>query len=344
MALFLDGPVPLDAATVFVQNVPRPSNTKLTQLFPVRADFMGDEVDFATLVTTNRTVKFRNWDQSPAPIGRDTGTDKRVKMLPLGGFLSEGEYERRQKEFANVGGTIQNVLTQAVYNDLENLTKYVYNRLELAWGDVLTDGVLTLAENNVYQSVDFGIPGNQIVTPATLWSGTNPTPLTDLIAWSDVYVATNGVTPGKFRTSQKVLRLLQSSAEIIAAVAGTNTGRTRVTLAELNDLLASEGLPVFDSESIYNSNFDVDGSTVRAIADNKLLLLPENPGDLGFTAMGTPTTAMEMKANDIVVDPGIIGCLIREDGVPFRKYTMVDAVAIPVLADPRRLMVATVAA
>lgn len=343
MALFLDGPVPLDAATTFVQNVPQPSNTKLTQLFPSRF-LSGDEVDFATIAKTNRTVKFRNWDQSPAPVGRDTGSESRVKMLPLGGFLSEGEYERRQKEFTNIGGTIQQVLKDAVYNDLENLTSYVYNRLELAWGDVLTDGVLTLAENNVFQSVDFGVPTGHVVTAGTLWTAASPTPLSNLITWSDVYTATNGVPPGKFRTSLRVQRLLQTSAEVIAAVAGTNSGRTRVTVAELNDLLASEGLPVLDAETVYNSNFDVDGSTVRAIADNKLLFLPENPADLGFTAWGTPTTAMEMKANDVNIAPGIIGAIDRESAMPYRKFAFVDAVALPVIADPKKLLVATVAA
>lgn len=343
MALFFDGPVPLDAITTFVQENPRPANTGLTGLFPTRY-FDTDEVDFATLTHTNQAVTFRNWDASPGVLARDTGSEKRVKMLPLGASLSQGEYERRQIEFARLGGTIAATLVDAVYNDVQILTAGVHNRVELAWGDVLLDGVLTLAENNVYQSVDYGVPGGNLVTPATLWSAGSPTPLTDLVAWVDAYIALNGVPPGMFRTSQKVLRLLQKSAEIIAAVAGTNTGRTRVTVAELNDLLASEGLPVFDASSLYNSNFKVGGTDTRVIPDNRLLMLPADPGQLGFTAWGTPTTAFELKANDLQVEPGIVGALVREDALPFRKYAFVDAVAMPVIADPNKLMVATVAA
>jgi hypothetical protein len=40
---------------------------------------------------------------------------------------------------------------------------------------------------------------------------------------------------------------------------------------------------------------------------------------------------------------GIVGVVIKEDGVPFRQYAYVDAVAMPILANARRLLVADVA-
>ncbi|MEV6432578.1 major capsid protein [Nocardia sp. NPDC051463] len=344
MGLFLDGPVPLDATATFTQNIPTPSNLAFSNLFP-RRDFDTDTVDFATITKTNRAAKFRNWDGAVWVSARDTGSEKRVKMLPLSAQLSMGEYERRQIEFANIGGTIQSKLVGAVYNDLENLTTQVLNRLELAWGGVLSDGVCTILENGVDQEVDYGIPANQIVAPGTLWSDTAAsTPLTDLIAWSDVYEATNGVIEGRFATSRTVLRLLQRNTQIINAVHGAAAGRTRVTLAELNDLLGSEGLPAFGE--VYNSNFDVDGTSTRVLPENKLLFLPENMGDLGFTAWGTPTTAMELQSRNVQLETasGVIGVIVREDGIPFRKFTYVDAVALPVIADPRKILVSTVIA
>jgi hypothetical protein len=328
MGLFLDGPVPLDATATYTQNIPTPSNLAFSNLFP-RRDFDTDTVDFAEIVKTNR----------------DTGSEKRVKMLPLGGQLSQGEYERRQIEFANIGGTIQSKLVNAVYNDLDNLTMQVFNRLELAWGDVLTDGNIHILENGVDQEVDFGIPDEQVVAPGTLWSDTtNSTPLTDMIAWSDVYEATNGTTPGRIATSRQVRRLVERNKEIIDAVYGATQGRTRVTTAELNSLLESENLPTFGTD--YNSNFDVDGTSTRVLAANKVLFMPENLGELGFTAWGTPTTSMELQSRNVQLETasGVIGVIVREDGIPFRKFTYVDAVALPILAQPKKLMVATVIA
>lgn len=346
MALFLDGPLPLEDVTTFVQQVPLPSSNKLSQMFPVR-QFGTDEVDFATITQTNRAAKFRNWDGSFWVAPRDTGSEKRVRMLPLGGSLSTGEWERRQQEFAKVGGTIQSVLVDAIYNDLENLTRYVQNRIELAWGDVLADGVLTINENGVQQQVDYGIPANQIVTPAgALWSNTATSdPLTDLITWYDVYVALNGAGPGQFIASLTTVRQLQANVKLINSIKGAQTGVTNVTLEEISGLFASYGLPSISMDSVYNSNFDVDGVSTKPLPVNKFLFLPADLGTLGFTAYGTPTTVMELTANDVQVETaaGIIGMLVRDDAPPFKKQAFVDAVALPVLADPRKLLVATVA-
>lgn len=355
MSLFLDQTAPIGAEDVltFTQDQPIPSNNILTQMFP-RQDFDTDYVDFSTLNTTNRVLKFRNWDGAFAAVARDAATAKRTKMLPLGGFLEEGEWERRQIEHAATAGTNIARIQRAVYNDLENLTRYAYNRIELAWGDVLTDGILTINENGVDQTLDFGIPSGQKVTPGTLWSNhATSTPLTDLLTWLDVWVGVNGVPPGRFVTSLEVIRHLMQNEQLIAAIKGNQTGATWLSIPEINNFLSGFGLPGFDvpaqagtvGGSIYNSNFDVDGTTQRVIANNKLLFLPADMSTLGFTAWGTPTTAYELNSKNVQVDtaPGVVGVLVREDNPPFRKHAYVDAVALPVLADTRKILVATVA-
>lgn len=347
MSLFLDGPLPLEAITAFVQDIPLPSNNQLTAMFPTR-EFDTDEVDFTTITRTNRAAQYRSFDGNYWVAPRDTGSEKRIKLLPLGGTLAVGEYERRQIQFANVGGTIQNVLVNAIYNDAENLTRYTQNRLELAWGDTLADGVLTINENGVNQQLDYAVPADQKVTPATLWSNTaTSTPLTDLLAWFDVWVAKNGDRPGRFKTSLEVLRLLQRNTQLINMIKGAQTGVTNVTLAEISGLFASYGLPPLSMEdSMYSSSFDVDGVTTRSLASSKFLFLPDDLSQLGFTAWGTPTTVMELNDKNIQLETaaGIIAILVREDNPPFKKQTFVDAVALPVLADPRKLLIATVTA
>ena len=345
MALFLDGPLPLEDTITFVQQTPLPSTNKLTQMFPTRP-YLTDEVDFATITQTNRAAKFRNWDGSYWVAPRDTGSEKRVRMLPLGGQLAVGEYERRQMEYARYGGTIQSILVNAIYDDLTKLTRYTQNRMELAWGDVLSDGVLTINENGVQQQLDYAIPANQLVTASTLWSDTaNSDPLTDLIAWFDVYVALNGSGPGQFLASLTTVRQLQVNTKLINAIKGAQTLTTHVTLDEISGLFAGYGLPPISMDSVYNSFFDVDGVSTRPIAANKFMFLPDDLSTLGFTAWGTPTTVMELNANNVQVETtsGIIGILVREEQPPFQKRTFVDAVALPVLADPRKILVATVA-
>lgn len=346
MALFLDGPLPLEDVITYTQGVPLPSNNKLQQLFS-RRTYSTDEIDFATITKTNRFAQFRNWDGGFWTAPRDSGAEKRVKMMPLGGKLTVGEYERRQIEFAKVGGTIQSVLVDAIYDDLDLLTTYTYNRLEMAWGDVLSDGVLTVNENGVQQQLDYAIPSGNLVTASTLWSDTvNSDPLADLIAWYDVYIAVNGSGPGRFLCSLTTARQLQHNTKLINAIKGAQTGVTNVTLQDISALFASYDLPPISMDNVYNSFFQNDaGSTVRPIAANKFMFLPENPDELGFTAWGTPTTVMEMLDSGVQVETGagVIGMIIKADNPPFQKSTYVDAVALPVLADPRKILVATVA-
>ena len=160
-----------------------------------------------------------------------------------------------------------------------------------------------------------------------------------------MYVALNGSGPGQFLCSLATARNLQRNVKLINAIKGAQTGVTNVTLEDISALFNSYGLPSISMDSVYNSNMDVDGSSTPVLPANKFLFLPADLSELGFTAWGTPTTVMELNANNVQVESaaGIIGMLVREEHPPFQKRTFVDAVALPVLADPRKILVATVA-
>lgn len=347
MAIFYDAPVSPEALTAFVRRVPTPSENTLSAMFP--SEFkQSNTFDFAEIVQKNRTAKYRAFDGSIHVSQRDGGSTSRVPLAPLSSSIGIGEYERLQLEYARTGGTFVEGLVQAIYNDGENLTREVLNRVELAWGDVLTDGKLTIDENGLQAEADYGMPGNHAVTPSVQWTAANlatATPLTNLVAWCDVYAATNGSAPASMMTSLARIRVLQRSKEVIDAVYGSTQGRTRVKLTELQDLLESEGLPKL--LPAYDSKLSVDDVDTRVIADDKVIFLPENLGDLGSMAWGVSATALELvnsaKADMSFGDAsGIVGVVVK-DGPPFRQNTFVDAVGQPVLKDARKLMVADVA-
>lgn len=345
MAIFFDAPVAPDDLTTFVREVPTNSQLVLSQLFPTRY-VDNNTIDFAEIVRTNRTARFRSFDGRIHVSERDAGSEKRVKLLPLSSSLPMGEYERLQLEFARTGGTNQQALANAIYNDAENLTREVQARIEQAWGDVLTDGKLTINENGFQGEADFGVPGSQIVAPSgALWSNTAAAvPLTDIQAWTDAYVAANGVAPATFQTSLAVMRLLQSNTQVINAVHGAAAGRTFVTLTELTNVLASMGLPT--PRPAYDSQVDVDGTQTRVIADDRVIFLPQDVSALGYTAFGLSATALELvnsNQSDLSFSqaPGIVG-VVEKSGPPYKQFTYVDAVAMPILANARLLMVGDV--
>jgi hypothetical protein len=348
MSIFFDAPVEPDALTTFVREVPlnRPGQTRrLLGLFGTRT-VDDNRVDTAAITRTNRVARFRSWDGRLHVSTRDTGSERTVSLPPLSSSLSMGEYERLQLQFARTGGTNEAALARAIYDDATQLTNEVLNRLELAWGDLLTDGKFTMMGSEGGLEADYGVPSDQFITVGTPWTTTATAPaLSDLLSAYDLYTSRFGEA-GSLLTSRRVQRLLCQNTEIINAVAGAQTGRTRVNLAELNDLFAQEGLPQLDAP--FDESLDVDGTTTRVLADDKLVFLPTNPDTLGEVVMGVTATALELvNANESELSfedaPGIVG-VVEKVGPPYRQFTWVDACGMPTLyGDKPALMTMDVA-
>jgi len=345
MAIFFDAPVPPADLTTFVREVPLPSQLTLTARMG-RRDLRTNYVDFAEIVRTNRTARFRTYDGRIHVSERDTGSEKRVRLLPLSSSLTLGEYERLQLEFARFGGTDVQALRDSIYDDGVNLARQAQYRLEQAWGDLLTDGILSINENGYQGTADFGVPSGLKKTAGTLWSDTtNSDPMGDITTWTDDYATNstygNGIRPASMMTSLAVLRLVQRNAKIIAAIYGAAAGRTLASLPDINALLASQGLPTF--EAPYDTVVDVDGTSTRVIPDDRVVFFPPNESDLGYTAYGVSATALELQrlGQPLATAPGFVAVVDRS-GPPYREQTLIDGVAMPILANARLLMVADV--
>lgn len=344
MVILFDAPVSPDALTTFVREVPTPSSLTLSSLLPTR--FVDDNaVDWQEVNRTNRTARFRSYDGRIHVSERDTGSTGKVALPPLSSSLNMGEYERLQLEFARTGGTNQGALANAIYNDGERLTREVQNRMEQAWGDVLADGVLSINENGLISTADFGVPSAHKITAAAAWTNSSTDIYTQIQAAVDVYVETNGYAPGSMLTSTRVRRLAQTNTSLINAVAGAAAGRTRVSISEINDVLVGEGLPFFREP--YDTRLDIDGTSTRVLADDLVVFLPPDLADLGYTAYGVSATALELvNSNQSELDfedaAGIVG-VVEKAGPPYREFTFVDAVGMPIVTDAKLLMVMDVA-
>jgi hypothetical protein len=343
MAIVFDGPVTPDALTTFVREVPSPADQVLNTILPDRV-LNRNTVDLSELTRTNRTARFRAFDARLHVSERDTVATKQVKLPPLSSSVSVGEFERLQLEFARLGGTNQAAIVDAIYDDATNLTREVRARMEQARGDVLTDGKFTLAgEGNLTMEADFGVPANHLVAPATLWTTVaTATVIANLTDWVNVYIATNGSRPTGMVVSTRVMNLMLQNAEIRTLAASLAGAPGLVTRPALDATLQAFGLPPV--ALVYDSQVDVDGTTTKIIPDDRVILFGDN---VGYTAWGITATALEL-AQAAETDlsfadaPGVTGVVIKE-GPPFRQFTFVDAVGMPVLENPRRLLIADVA-
>jgi len=345
--MIIDDFIQPEVLTGFVREVPQPSNLMLAQFLPDRQ--IGNvEAAIDQVTRTNRAAQFRSWD-AEVPVGqRDSFARSKIKLPPLGEKLPVAEQETLMLERVRTGGDNRNGYIEAIYDDATILTGNVRRRMELARGDVLVDGKFTLAgENHLTLEADFGVPVGHLTTAATAWSNhTNATPLQNLKAWIDTYVDANGERPGKIVTSNTVINnllLIDEIRDLFNRGTTLTGGPNLLTPVQLNQVLQAYGIPPLIE---YNTKINVEGSNVRVIPEDRLIMLPENALDLGYTAWGVTAESLALATGDnpgltFSELPGLVG-VVMKSGDPVQTWTKVAAVGMPLITDPKRLFVAEV--
>ncbi|MER5608348.1 major capsid protein [Micromonospora tulbaghiae] len=344
--MYLDEYITPAQLTSYAREVPMPAELILERFLPNR-QINHIEAAIDEVTRTNRTAKFRSWD-TPEHIGRrDQFESRKIKLPPLGQILPVGEYEQLQLALARTGGNDRAAMIEAIYDDTDNNVRSIYNRIELARGDVLQDGAFTLVnEEGLTLEADFGLEEDNDVAPAgELWSNHDEaTPLTDMRPWMVHYARKNGSRPGYAVMSETVIADLAASKEVRQAAAGSATFMPPfVTDEALAAIFRQNRFPTIVP---YDTMFDVDGVAKRVIDEGKVIFLPQNPSTLGFTAWGITAHALALTGSTnpqlaFSQAPGIVAVNIRE-GNPPRVHTLASAVCMPMITDPRKLMVATV--
>jgi hypothetical protein len=331
--------------TWYAREVPQPANLILDQ-FLGNTQINHIEAEIGEIRKTNRAARFRSWD-TPVAIGkRDTFESHRVKIPPLGQKLPVGEYEQLQLALARTGGNDRAAMIEAIYNDTDNNVRSIYNRIEIARGDVLQDGKFTLVnEDGLSLEADFSLPTDNNVTPSTLWNdAANATPLTNLRAWMLYYATLNGTRPGYMICGEDVISALETNEEVRQAISyGGNILRPFATDADLAGIFATNRFPTIVP---YDTVIEVEGVNQRVIAANKVIFLPPTPSDLGFTGWGITAEALALMGSSnpqltFQQAPGIVAVTTRE-GDPPRVWSKAGATCMPLIKDINKLMVATV--
>lgn len=281
-------------------------------------------------------AQFRAFD-AETPVGSGgTGQRKVFELLPLGLKERVSEYDQLRAR----GDDAQAMILGGIEKAAMRVANAVVDRLEVARGQAIDTGALTINENGVVQTMTFGRPAGNTVTAATLWSGAAK-PLDDLIAWGDVFAAGNqGNQPGAIVTSKRVVAALQRNADIRGLVATIGGTPGIVSIDALSAVLAAYGLPPI---TVYDRK--IRGNNV--LPDNKVYLLPaavdpNGQSELGATFYGETLEAAEPEYGIGSVDqPGlVVGAWKTKD--PIAVWVHSNAIALPVLVNPVASMVATV--
>jgi hypothetical protein len=344
----IDDFVPAAELTAYVREVPGPNNLFLENFLPDRF-FPDIRIAMRETQRTNRAATYRNWDAETRIGRRDTFRSSEVRLAPLGQKLPVGEQETLEIQAVRSGGNPYAAMIDEIYNDVDNNVRSIYNRLEIARGDVLMDGKFEIesGENDLEGlTADFGLDPLNNVNPAGAdWDDeTNSTPLTDLRTWMLRYSTLNGGRPGFMVMSETTIGHLAMNEQIRTAVSGgSNVLAPYATDEQITRLMQVNRFPTIVP---YDTSVEFLGVEKRVLDEGKVIFLPSDPSSLGYTAWGiTPEALMLVRGQNpgLTFDnaAGMIGVVMRE-GEPAKIWTKVSAVAMPIITDIRRLMVATV--
>lgn len=344
MAILWDSLVRPADLTTYLREVPVAQEYVLSTLLPDRT-VMDTEVSVTDVTVTVNAAKYRAFDAPPAPGVRDAFTRRSVRIPAVSQMLTQGEMDRIRQDQARARGGSDSAIIDAIYDDATTNARAIRARVELARGDLLTDGKVTLAELGAGVEADFGVPGGHIVTAATLWSSTSAAdPLADLRAWSDVYRATNGYRPGGMVISSQVAYYLLQNAAMRSLAATSGGAPSMLTREQVDAMLASYMLPPISM--IYDAQVMVDGISTSVIPASRVILVPPSGVQLGETVWGLTVTGSSMQDQGVQVPggpAGMVGVVDESSTPPYRRAMYADATCLPVLTSPRSLFVATVA-
>lgn len=300
-------------------------------------------------------AEFRAWDTQPPMTGRPGITRKRFELPPVSRQIPLLEEESLRLRALQRGSN--NPIIDAIFDDAERMVRSVQGRIELARGDVLTDGVLTLNENGVNVTVDYGVNSTHlpVLAGAAQWTTANAataTPITNLLAWMDIYKTDTGVLPRGIMMSRTVGNALLTNAEVRNyAQAGAATAPTRVTFATIGQIFGELGIPPITGLSsdpagdiFYDVSVRVNGVLTRTIPADKVVFLPPTDEPVGNTFYGVTAEAVRLIERNLITAqaaPGVVALTLQNDN-PVQTFTLATAIALPAIINPELIFTADV--
>lgn len=306
-------------------------------------DIVTDELEFRIrkgALNDVDTAEYRAWD-TPAPMTGRPGVSRISGSLgPLSRQIPLGEEEFLRARVLLTGD--QDPLVAAIYDDAERMIRSVMARIELARGDLIDDGKVTIAENGLTLTADFGRTGTHSVTAGTLWTNTASTILADLLAWTTTYVNDNGAMPATILMPRARISNIALNAEMRGYAAMNGVTPARINAETIAAILGAEGLPPI---TIYDTQVRVNGTRTRVLPANKVYLMPDTTEPVGNTFFGVTAEALLLAQRGLIAAseaPGIVAVVTQTEH-PVQTYTVGTAIALPAMPNPDLIIDAVVA-
>ena len=262
------------------------------------------------------------------------------------------DQSERLRALRGRGVTNENELYKRVLNDGYNLAEEVFTRSKVAKNEVLATGKMTIKENNLDITVDYGVPADHVNKVLDFGAGASK-PLDEQLLDLTAEARGNGTTINGIYTSDAMLQKMRKNAALQAAINGTSMVGKLISYADLESYLREELkiTRVLTNDLIYSLPLTMgdNGRPVvrkqRYYPENKITFFSAND-KLGRGLWGDPpevSAAKFMQVEESEVSPYVYVSQYAEND-PAVIWTKASGLFIPVLFNPDSLYIAAATA
>lgn len=286
----------------------------------------------------------------------DTQANKTVSPVLSSHMVEKGlikvkmPQSERLQQLRKQGVVNDDDIYRYVVEDAARLARQVETRTRVAKNEALATGQVTIGENNLNLTIDYGITAAQKAFTIDVGVASDtPTQIQTVIDAA----AEMGVTITGMITSKKVLTKMRSNHAIQIARHGTNSVGALLSNTDLNAYLSDEfGITeVITQDNVYNANNEIIGEDGRlnVVARryypvDKITFFASTPnGRLGVGLWGDPPEVLNgmMQVSGSDVSPYVYISQWTEND-PAVLWMKASSLFIPVIYNPSTLFIATV--
>ena len=243
-------------------------------------------------------------------------------------------------------GVQNDAMYEYVINDGVRLADQVFTRSKVAKNEMLATGKVTIKENNLDLTVDYGVPAAQLAFSIDV-AGDIASQLDTI----ETYASGVGMTINGMLTSKKVLSQMRKNEYLQKSILGNAAAGTMLKMSQLEGFLTEEFdiTRIITNDLTYGASHTIgaDGRPVisqkRYFPEDKITFFAANPnGRLGVGLWGDAPEIddFELQLGSGQVPYVIVSQWFEKD--PHVLWTKASGLFMPVLYSPNSLFVATV--
>lgn len=222
------------------------------------------------------------YGSEPPVVDRDAVASMSGEIAKMGLKYIATESELLALHQARNAGEKAAMVEQLTVKGLD-LVEAIRRRIDVIKMEALTKGKFEYNKNGVKATVDFGVPAeHKIALTNNGWNDTDRDVIADLLDFVEKYEANTGRRPSVILMSREAqAKLLRN--KVIVTEAGRPAGSTRVSQAELNDVLGGFGLPpievVTDRKVTVKDIYTGEDEVIEFFPANRIVMLSEGVGN-----------------------------------------------------------------